>query len=53
MWLRDFFMFVPIIYMSGFYVEDVPVIQAKAEECGLSLVDVHSEDGWACVKFGR
>ena len=42
-----------IIYMSGFYVDDVPVIQAKAEECGLRLVDVHSEDGWACVKFAR
>ena len=42
-----------VIYMSGFYVDDVPVIQAKAEECGLRLIDVHSEDGWACVKFAR
>ena len=42
-----------IIYMSGFYVDDVPVIQAKAEECGLRLIDVRSEDNWACVKFAR
>ena len=38
------------IYMSGFYTQDVEKIVAKAEECGLALVDVRDMDNWACVK---
>lgn len=39
------------IYMSGFYTTDVPKLQAEAECQGLTLVDVHEQDGWACVCF--
>lgn len=38
------------IYMSGFYTQDVEKIVAKADECGLALVDVRDMEGWACVK---
>lgn len=38
------------IYMSGFYTEDVPVLQETCESLGLKLVDVHSMDNWACIK---
>lgn len=42
-----------MIYMSGFYAADVPLIRAKAEECGLRMTDVHTQDDWACVKCER
>lgn len=41
------------IYMSGFYTTDVPQLQAEAERQGLKLVNVHEQDGWACVCFMR
>jgi hypothetical protein len=37
--------------MSGFYDEDVPKLVAHAETLGLTLVDVRSQDGWACIKM--
>ncbi len=40
-----------IIYMSGFYVEDVDKIRTEAERLGLQFVDAHDLDNWACVKF--
>lgn len=40
-----------IIYMSGFYVDDVAGIRSEAERTGLRLVDVRDRDRWACVKF--
>lgn len=55
--LNDLRLYVPrmktggIIYMSGFYVEDVTKIRAEAERLGLRLTDVHDRDRWACVKF--
>ena len=39
------------IFMSGFYVEDIPVLQEECERQGLTLVDAHDMDNWACVKF--
>lgn len=39
------------IYMSGFYNTDVPQLQAEAERQGLKLVNVHEQEGWACVCF--
>ncbi len=39
------------LYVSGFYVEDVPAVCAAAGSAGLTLSDVMSRDGWACVKF--
>ncbi len=39
------------LYMSGFYVDDLPVLQAEAERNGLHL-DYHREKNrWAAVKF--
>lgn len=42
-----------IIYMSGFYTEDVPSLVEKGESLGLSLVDVRDRDNWACIKMAR
>lgn len=39
------------IYMSGFYVEDVPLIREEAERQGLRFADARDRDRWACVKF--
>jgi ribosomal protein L11 methyltransferase len=41
------------IFMSGFYDEDVPKLVAHAETLGLALVDVRSQDGWACIKMKK
>lgn len=41
------------IFMSGFYDEDVPKLVAHAEELGLTLIDVRSQDGWACIKMSK
>lgn len=37
------------LLMSGFYEEDVPVLQAKADSLGLSLNTVHTKDNWAMM----
>lgn len=42
-----------VIYMSGFYTEDVPLLVEKAASLGLTLVDVKERDNWACIKFRR
>lgn len=39
------------LYMSGFYVDDIPVIQAEAERNGLHLVHHQEKNRWAAVKF--
>lgn len=39
------------IFMSGFYDEDVDRLVKHATGLGLQLVDVRSQDGWACLKF--
>ncbi len=55
--LNDLQFYVPrmkqggIIYMSGFYVEDIAKIREEAERQGLRFVDARDLDGWACVKF--
>ena len=41
------------IVMSGFYDEDVPKLVAHAETLGLTLTDVRSQDGWACIKMSK
>lgn len=41
------------IYMSGFYVADVPRLRAEAAACGLLFVDMHALDEWACLKFRK
>ena len=39
------------LYMSGFYVDDIPVIQAEAEHNGLRFVHYKEKNRWAAVKF--
>lgn len=39
------------LYMSGFYVEDVPVIREKAESLGLRFQYYKEKNNWAAVKF--
>lgn len=41
------------LIFSGFYVEDIPVIEARARELGLTMVDYTEMDRWASVKFTR
>jgi ribosomal protein L11 methyltransferase len=36
--------------MSGFYVEDIPLIEAEANRNGLVLVSYTEKNKWAVVK---
>jgi ribosomal protein L11 methyltransferase len=38
------------LYMSGFYVQDIPLIEAEANRNGLKLIDYHEKNNWAVVK---
>lgn len=40
------------LILSGFYEADVPMIEEAAARCGLRLVDVVTDEDWACVMFG-
>lgn len=39
------------LYMSGFYVDDIPVIRAEAERNGLTFIHHKEKNHWAAVKF--
>ena len=39
------------LYMSGFYVEDIPVIREKAESLGMTFVHHREKNRWVAVKF--
>ena len=39
------------LYMSGFYVQDIPVIQEKAESLGMEFIHHREKINWAAVKF--
>jgi len=38
------------LYMSGFYTEDIPVIEAECNRNNLSLISYTQKDNWAAVK---
>jgi len=38
------------LYMSGFYVQDIPLIEAEANRNGLILIDYHEKNNWVAVK---
>ncbi len=40
------------LIMSGFYTEDIPVLEAKANSLGLHLIAQHSKDNWAAIICG-
>ena len=37
--------------LSGFYREDIPLLEAKARQLGMHLEDEKEEEGWACLQF--
>lgn len=39
------------LYMSGFYVDDIPMIREEAERNGLQFVQYKEKNHWAAVKF--
>lgn len=39
------------IYMSGFYITDIPLIKERAESLGLEFVHHKEKNNWAVVKF--
>ena len=39
------------IFMSGFYVQDIPFIRKKAESLGMEFVHHREKNNWAAVKF--
>lgn len=39
------------IYMSGFYVEDIPLLKEEADKHRLKFIHFKEKDNWAAVKF--
>jgi ribosomal protein L11 methyltransferase len=42
-----------LLFMSGFYKEDIPVIEKACNKCGLSLLSFTEKDNWVAVKVIR
>ena len=40
-----------LLVVSGFYVEDIPMLKAEAEKQGLRYIAEITKDGWAAVCF--
>jgi len=40
-----------LVFLSGFYREDIPAITEKTEELGLSLVDTLEKNNWVALKL--
>lgn len=38
------------LYMSGFYTEDIPLIESKANDLGFRMDYYHQKNNWAAVK---
>lgn len=38
---------------SGFYTEDIPLLEKEASRCGLRKVSQEFEDNWAVVRFAK
>ncbi len=41
------------LLLSGFYLEDLPDIEAECEKQGLVLIDKKVKKNWVCAKFNR
>ncbi len=39
------------LFMSGFYIDDIPAIRREAEKHGLTFVHHQEKNRWAAVKF--
>ena len=42
-----------LLFVSGFYLEDMPMIVAVAQNAGLEYVSHDTIDNWCCVKFAK
>ena len=42
-----------LLFVSGFYMEDMPMIIGMAQNSGLEYVSHDSIDNWCCVKFKK
>ena len=42
-----------LLFMSGFYTEDIPAIQAECEKNGLELESFSEKENWAAVKVKK
>ena len=42
-----------LLFVSGFYVEDMPMLIGTATAAGLDYVSHDSIDGWCCIKFSK
>ena len=42
-----------LLFVSGFYVEDMPMIIGMAQNSGLTYVSHDSIDNWCCIKFAK
>ena len=41
------------LIMSGFYKEDIPLLEEKASTLGLTLTGTSDDNGWACTVFRK
>lgn len=39
--------------LSGFYVEDIPIVEKAASEAGLAKVSAEEDNRWACLRLKR
>lgn len=42
-----------LLFVSGFYVEDMPMIVGMAQNSGLEYISHDSIDNWCCIKFAK
>ena len=42
-----------LLFVSGFYLEDMPMIVGMATSVGLNYVSHDTVDNWCCIKFSR
>lgn len=41
------------LILSGFYTEDAPILNEKAESLGLKQVEMHEKNNWCCLIFRK
>ena len=41
------------LLLSGFYESDVPVLQQRAQELGLTLTSTKTREGWCALRFNK
>ncbi len=41
------------LFLSGFYTQDIPAIEAKANQNGLQLVEFQEKDNWVSAHFSK